>query len=199
MLSQPVWQQLEGKWIVVMDCDLQDQPEEIVRLLAKAQEDYEAILARRGQRTDSFLTMWVAHTFYRVPGYLTGQAQAPEVNNFGRHHRRLISTVLKLLESTRYFPTIMCWAGFRQTTLSVHHDVNGRPLSYTSSRRFQLSLDILISNSDKPLRLTVFFGLLLACGVLALGLIMLVHSFLGQIDVLGYASLMSLSASSQEL
>ncbi|WP_152981606.1 glycosyltransferase family 2 protein, partial [Hymenobacter sp. AT01-02] len=41
-----------GEWIVVMDCDLQDQPEEIGRLYAKAQEGFQAVLARRGQRTD---------------------------------------------------------------------------------------------------------------------------------------------------
>ncbi|TGD82979.1 glycosyltransferase family 2 protein [Hymenobacter wooponensis] len=178
-----------GEWIVVMDCDLQDQPEEIGRLLKKAQEGYEAVLARRGQRTDTFLTIWLARAFYRVLGYLTGQDQDPEVGNFGIYHRRLIDTVLQLQESTRYFPTMVRWAGFRQTSLSVPHGVNGRPPSYTLSRRFQLGLDILLSNSDKPLRLTVFLGLLLACGAFILGLVMLIRAFLGRIDVLGYASL----------
>jgi glycosyltransferase involved in cell wall biosynthesis len=178
-----------GEWVVVMDCDLQDQPEQIASLLAKAQEGYEAVLARRGQRTDPFLTIWIAKVFYKVLGYLTGQPQDPEVGNFGIYHRRLINTVLRLPESTRYFPTMVRWAGFRQTSLSVPHGVNGRPPSYSFSRRLQLGLDILLSNSDKPLRLTVFLGLLLACGAFGLGLLMLIRSFLGQIDVLGYASL----------
>jgi dolichol-phosphate mannosyltransferase len=178
-----------GEWVVVMDCDLQDQPEEIVRLLAKAEEGYEAVLARRGPRTDSFITIWVARAFYRVLGYLTGQPQDSEVGNFGIYHRKLINTVLQLPESTRYFPTMVRWAGFRQTSLPVAHGVNGRPPSYTFARRFKLGLDILLSNSDKPLRLTVFFGLLLACGAFTLGLLMLVRAFLGQIAVLGYASL----------
>nr|WP_262922283.1 glycosyltransferase family 2 protein [Hymenobacter sp. 5414T-23] len=179
----------QGEWVVVMDCDLQDQPEEILRLLTKAQDGYKAVLARRGQRTDSFLTIWVARIFYRILGYLTGQPQDPEVGNFGIYHRQLIDTVLRLPESTRYFPTMVRWAGFRQTSISVPHGINGRPPSYTFSRRFQLGLDILLSNSDKPLRLTVFFGLFLALGAFALGLVMLVRAFLGQIVVLGYASL----------
>jgi glycosyltransferase involved in cell wall biosynthesis len=178
-----------GEWIVVMDCDLQDQPEEIGNLLAKAQEGYEAVLARRGKRTDSYLTIWLAQVFYKVLGYLTGQPQDPEVGNFGVYHRRLIDTVLRLPESTRYFPTMVRWAGFRQTSISVPHGINGRPPSYSFSRRFELGLDILLSNSDKPLRLAVFFGLLLACAAFGLGLVMLIRSFLGQIVVLGYASL----------
>src|SRR5450759_613568 len=41
-----------GDWVVVMDCDLQDQPEEIPRMYAKAQEGYEIVVARRGRRNE---------------------------------------------------------------------------------------------------------------------------------------------------
>lgn len=40
-------QHARGQWIVVMDCDLQDQPEEIPNLFAKAQEGYDMVLAKR--------------------------------------------------------------------------------------------------------------------------------------------------------
>ncbi|SNR70153.1 glycosyltransferase family 2 protein [Hymenobacter mucosus] len=178
-----------GEWIVVMDCDLQDQPEEIGRLYAKAQEGFQAVLARRGQRTDHPFTVWRAKMFYSLLSYLTGQSQDPEVGNFGIYHRQLIDTVLQLRESTRYFPTMVRWAGFKQASLPVAHGHSGRPTSYTLARRLQLGLDILLSYSDKPLRLTVYFGLLLASGAFLLGLIMLTRALLGKIDVLGYASL----------
>lgn len=179
----------QGQWVVVLDCDLQDQPEEIGRLWEKAQEGYEAVLARRGRRTDSAFTVWRARAFYAVLGYLTGQAQDPEVGNFGIYHRRLIDTVLQLRESTRYFPTMVRWAGFRQTSLPVQHGHSERPTSYSLSRRLQLALDILLTYSDKPLRLAVYFGLLLAAMAFGLGLIMLIRALQGQIVVLGYASL----------
>src|SRR5687767_10024713 len=43
-----------GQWTVVMDCDLQDQPEDIGLLLAKAREGYDIVLARRAARQDSW-------------------------------------------------------------------------------------------------------------------------------------------------
>ncbi|GGG58460.1 glycosyltransferase family 2 protein [Hymenobacter glacieicola] len=178
-----------GEWVVVLDCDLQDQPEEISQLWGKAQEGYEAVLARRGRRTDSVFTVWPARAFYAVLGYLTGQAQDPEVGNFGIYHRRLIDTVLQLRESTRYFPTMVRWAGFRQTSLPVQHGRSQRPTSYSLGRRLQLALDIMLSYSDKPLRLAVYFGLLLASGAFGLGILMLIRALQGQIVVLGYASL----------
>ena len=178
-----------GEWVIVMDCDLQDQPEEIPRLLAKAQEGYEAVLARRGARTDAATVRGGSRAFYRVLAYLTGEPQDPEVGNFGIYHRQLIEAVLRLRESTRYFPTMVRWAGFRQTSLPVAHGVGTRPSSYSLARRLQLALDILLTYSDKPLRLAVYFGLLLSGGAFLLGLIMLGRYLLGQITVPGYASL----------
>lgn len=179
----------KGQWIVVMDCDLQDQPEEIVLLLAKARQGYQGVLARRGSRTDAAVVRGGSRLFYRVLGYLTGEHQDPEVGNFGIYHRQLIDAVLRLRESTRYFPTMVRWAGFRQTSLSVSHGVGTRPSSYSLARRLQLALDILLTYSDKPLRLAVYFGLLLSGGAFLLGLVMLGRYALGQITVPGYASL----------
>lgn len=178
-----------GEWVVVMDCDLQDQPEEIVRLLNCAQQGYEAVLARRGPRTDGILVRSGSRVFYKVLAYLTGEPQDPQVGNFGIYHRRLIGALLRLRESTRYFPTMVRWTGFRQTSLPVTHGAATRPSSYSLTRRLQLAFDIMLTYSDKPLRLAVYFGLSLSGGALLLGLTMFVRYLLGQITVAGYASL----------
>ena len=47
-------QKARGRWVVVMDCDLQDQPSEIPKLLQKAKEGYDVVLARRVDRKDSW-------------------------------------------------------------------------------------------------------------------------------------------------
>lgn len=46
--------QARGEWIVVMDCDMQDQPKEIVKLFGKTKDGYDVVLARRVQRKDTF-------------------------------------------------------------------------------------------------------------------------------------------------
>jgi len=43
-----------GRWVVIMDCDLQDRPEEITRLWAKAQEGHDIVVGRRVKRQDRF-------------------------------------------------------------------------------------------------------------------------------------------------
>ncbi|MCX7136112.1 MAG: glycosyltransferase family 2 protein, partial [Proteobacteria bacterium] len=56
----------DGDWVVVMDCDLQDRPEEIPRLYAKAQEGHEIVVARRGKRSDPLLKRLSSWLYYSV-------------------------------------------------------------------------------------------------------------------------------------
>ena len=179
-----------GEWVVVMDCDLQDRPEEIPALFAAAQRGYDLVLARRTVRRDSWHQKLLSRLFYRVLSYLTDVPQSPEVANFGIYHRQVIQAVLRMRESIRYFPTMVRWVGFRTGYLEVEHA--SRPAgasSYFLSRRLQLGLDILLANSDKPLRLTVKWGLLLAGGAFAFVPVTLLRYWLGQITQPGYMSL----------
>ena len=176
--------------MVVLDCDLQDRPEEIPALFAAAQRGYDLVLARRTVRRDSWHQKLLSRLFYRVLSYLTEVPQSLEVANFGIYHRQVIQAVLLMRESIRYFPTMVRWVGFRAGYLEVEHA--RRPAgasSYSLSRRLQLGLDILLANSDKPLRLAVKWGLLLAGGSFAFVPVTLLRYWLGQIMQPGYTIL----------
>ena len=180
-----------GEWVVVMDCDLQDQPEEIPALFAAARQGYDLVLAQRTMRRDSWHKKLLSRLFYRVLSYLTEVPQRPEVANFGIYHRKVINAVLAMRENIRYFPTMVRWVGFRTGYLEVAHA--RRPAggsTYSLARRLQLGLDILLANSDKPLRLTVKWGLLLAGGAFLFVPVTLLRYWLGQISQPGYTSLM---------
>ena len=155
-----------GEWVVVLDCDLQDRPEEIPALFAAARSGYDAVLARRTTRRDSWHKKLLSRLFYRLLSYLTEVPQNPEVANFGIYHRKVIDAVRAMRENIRYFPTMVRWVGFRTGCLDVEHARRPAGTStYKLGRRLQLAIDILLANSDKPLRLTVKWGLLLAGGL----------------------------------
>ena len=179
-----------SEWVVVLDCDLQDRPEEIPALFAKARQGYDLVLARRTHRQDSRSQKLLSQLFYRVLSYLTETPQDPAVANFGIYHRKVIGAVLAMRESIRYFPTMVRWVGFRVGYLDVTHAERpaGRS-SYAISQRLHLGLDILLANSDKPLRLTVKLGLILSGGAFLLVPITLVRYWVGQITQPGYTSL----------
>jgi dolichol-phosphate mannosyltransferase len=55
-----------------MDCDLQDQPEEIAKLYNKVMQGYDIVLAQRINRQDGIFKRFLSKVFYRTLGYLTG-------------------------------------------------------------------------------------------------------------------------------
>ncbi|GAB3317796.1 hypothetical protein GCM10027511_28510 [Hymenobacter humi] len=97
----------QGEWVIVMDCDLQDRPEEIPVLFAAAQRGYDLVLARRTDRQDSWSQKLLSKVFYRVLSYLTDTPQDSAVANFGIYHRKVIASVRTMRESIRYFPTMV--------------------------------------------------------------------------------------------
>ncbi|MBK7382218.1 MAG: glycosyltransferase family 2 protein [Flavobacteriales bacterium] len=183
---------VSGDAVVVMDCDLQDRPEEIPRLLEEMRKGYDVVLARRVDRKDGFFKKLFSRLFYRTLGYLTGSEQDETVGNFGIYSAAVITEVRRLRESIRYFPTMVKWVGFRTTKLDVEHA--GRTVgksSYNLNRMLRLAMDIILAYSDKPLRLLVKFGVIVAVLSLVLVVYTLVQWALGDITVLGYASLIT--------
>lgn len=179
-----------GRWTVVMDADLQDLPEEIPHLLSKAMHGYDAVLARRINRKDSRWEIALSAGFYRFFRYMTGTPLDPAVGNFGVYHRKVIQAILQMRESIRYFPAQVQWVGFRQGYFNVSHGKSAVSSSnYGFRSKFHLGLNALMAFSDKPLRLTIKLGFLIASIGFIFALTTLIRYFTGSIVVPGYASL----------
>ncbi|WP_041693915.1 MULTISPECIES: glycosyltransferase family 2 protein [Emticicia] len=180
----------KGEWIVVMDCDLQDRPDEIPHLLNKAKEGYELVFAQRQIRQDGFFKKLSSKLFYKIFSYLTDTIQDSSVANFGIYHRKVIDAVVSLGDRIRFFPTMTQWVGFRKAYLPVKHDerASGKS-SYSWAKLIELAFNNIISFSDKPLRLTVRLGLMMSLVAILLGIGYLYLYFSNQIKQLGFASI----------
>ena len=179
-----------GKWVIVMDCDLQDQPSEIPKLLAKAKAGFDVVLARRVQRQDCWFKRVGSRAFYKVLSYLTETKQDPSVANFGVYSHKAVAAINTMSETIRYFPTMVRWVGFRSTSVSVEHAArpDGRT-TYNFRKLLNLALAICLAYSDKPLRLVVKTGFVVSAIGFVFAAFTLVKAFRGEIEVLGYASL----------
>jgi len=180
-----------GEWVVVMDCDLQDRPEEIVRLYEKAQEGFDIVYARRRDRQDSFLKKLSSRIFYFVLGYLTDTKIDASVANFGIYHRRVIQAVLQMKESLRYFPVMVRWVGFHSTHIDVEHNERfSGDTSYSLIKLLRLSLGVMVSFSDKPLHIIVTTGCLVSLVSALSALVIFIKALINGFPVEGWASLM---------
>jgi dolichol-phosphate mannosyltransferase len=179
-----------GEWVVVMDCDLQDRPEEISKLYSKAMAGFDIVLARRLNRNDSFFKRTVSKAFYAMLGYLTDTKQDPTIANFGIYNKKVIGAINGMKESLRYFPVMVRWVGFNSTAIDIEHSSRKYGEStYTLGKLVKLALNVIVSFSDKPLRLTVQLGMGLSGLSLVYALFIALHAVIVGRIVLGWASL----------
>ncbi len=169
-----------GEWVVVMDCDLQDQPEEIEKMYAKTHEGYAVVVGSRQMRHDSALRRLFSWGFYTTLGYLSDTKQDRTVANFGIYHRRVINAVLSLHGHMRYFSVMVRWVGFRTAVVPVQHAMrHGGKTGYSLKKLFSLATDIILAYSDKPLRVIVKFGAFITALATLYMVFVVVRSLLG--------------------
>jgi glycosyltransferase involved in cell wall biosynthesis len=182
--------QAKGEWIVVMDCDLQDQPEEIEKLYNKALEGFDVVFAKRNNRKDGFFKKSTSKMFSALFNYLAGTKFDNEIANFGIYNRKVIVSVLNIGDYIKSFPLFVYFTGFKSTAIIVEHAPReSGTSSYTFSKLISLAFNTIISYSNKPLKIFVKFGMLISLFSIIGGIVNLILYFEGKIKVSGYSSI----------
>jgi glycosyltransferase involved in cell wall biosynthesis len=182
--------QAKGEWIVVMDCDLQDQPEEIEKLYNKALEGFDVVFAKRNNRKDGFFKKNTSKMFSTLFNYLAGTKFDNEIANFGIYNKKVIVSVLNIGDYIKSFPLFVYFSGFKSTAIIVEHAPReSGTSSYTLSKLMSLAFNTIISYSNKPLKIFVKFGMLISLFSIIGGIVNLILYFEGKIKVSGYSSI----------
>ena len=180
----------KGDWVVVMDCDMQDQPKEIAKLYKKALEGYDIVLGQRENRKDKFLKKLSSKLFYKVFNYLSGANFDNNVANFGIYHQKTIKSILDMKDYVKFFSLFINWIGFKSVSIPIEHGEREEGKStYSVGRLFKQAFNVIISFSDKPLRLFINFGLSISILSFVLGIYYLYLSITHKITQPGFSSL----------
>jgi dolichol-phosphate mannosyltransferase len=179
----------KGEWVIVMDCDLQDRPDEIPNLYAKAQEDFYIVQARRVERQDTLLKKTSSRIFHKVFAYLSGEKTDSAIGNFGIYHKKVIEKYRQMREQCGIFFFMISFLGFKKTTLDVKHSkrFEGKS-SYNFRKLLDLSIDIAISNSNKLLKLTIKTGFIISILSFLLAIYNIIALFAGIITLEGFTT-----------
>lgn len=181
-----------GDWVVVMDCDLQDRPEEIINLYQKAQEGYDVVFARRAVRKDSPLKVFVSKMFYSIYSFATNSKYDPAICNFSIASRTVIDSYCSMRESHRAYVAYLKWLGFKQTSIDVEHNERHEgKSSYNFKKRMKMAMEILISQSDKVLKFTMMLGFIITLVSLIAAVVLVINYFVNHV-LSGWTSTMVL-------
>lgn len=181
----------KGEWVVIMDCDLQDQPEEIPILYQKAQEGFDVVVGLRRSRQDSFFKKICSRLFYKVFSYFTSLKVNNRIGNFGIYARKVIRSISALKEQNQSFGLFSLWVGYRRIEVEIEHA--RRPQgksSYTFRLMVWLALDSIASHSNRLLHLSIKLGFMFSLSAILYTIWLIVRYYTWDTPVAGWTSVM---------
>jgi len=181
----------KGDWIVVMDGDLQDQPEEIIKLYNKVKEGFDVAVGIRYERQDNILKKLSSRIFFIIFNFMIGHENDSRIANFGIYRKKVIEYYLEMKEQNRLFPLFISWLGFKTAKIEIEHAQrkHGRS-SYNYYKLLKLASTSIISHSNKPLKFSIKFGIAVSFLSFLYGIRIIYRYFFYGISAEGWSSIM---------
>ena len=153
-----------GNYVVLMDSDLQDRPEDICQLINRMEEaDTDMAIARWITRKDSFLKKSASKLFFFVSRYTTGIKYESGLGVFRVIRRDILDQIIGIPENTGTILSLMFWSGIDYSVVDLERDKRFAGSSgYNLTKMLRLTADRVFSYSLFPIRLATRMGLLLA-------------------------------------
>ena len=180
-----------GDAVVIMDSDLQDDPEAIGEMIDRWREGYDVVYALRRNRKESRMKKFLFAGFHRVLSRVASIAIPADAGNFGLIDRRVADMILALGERDRYFPGLRSWVGLKQTGIEVERNARyDRKARVSLGGLFRLAKTAIFSFSAMPLTLFHVIGVAAAAVFACLGAFSLYCKFFTELAIPGWTSYM---------
>ncbi len=161
--------QTNGQWAVVMDCDLEDPPEEIPRLYREAQDGFDVVFAKRRARQHSLFRRLASKVYFALLGVFSKTVIVGEYANLSIISRKVIDAFLRVTDLDRQYLLILYWLGFKSTAIEYDQEnrFHGRS-SYTLRALIAHAFNGLFFQTTVFLHWIVYLGF----GISLLGLLL---------------------------
>lgn len=150
-----------GEAVISMDCDLQDPPEVIEKMITKWLEGNHIVYARRQNfRKDNFLKKAGSKIYYRIMGKFTGIDIPKNVGDFRLVDKKVLAEINQMPEHSRYLRGMVAWTGFKYAFVDYNRPDRQKGVSnYTLGKLAKLGMDGVFNFSMLPLRIGFILGL----------------------------------------
>jgi glycosyltransferase involved in cell wall biosynthesis len=154
---------ISGDAVIIMDDDLQDPPEFVPNLINKYNEGYDIVYAIKTKRKEGFLKRFSYKLFYKILARLSDIPIPQDSGDFCIMSREIVTILNGMNERGRFIRGLRAWVGYKQIGIECPRGKRhaGEP-AYTLSKMIKLSLDGIFSFSNKPLKVTSWFGFIMS-------------------------------------
>jgi dolichol-phosphate mannosyltransferase len=151
-----------GNAIIVIDADLQDPPEVMLKMIEKWKEGYEVVYGKRTKREgETFFKKFTAKMYYRLLKSMTSVDVPVDTGDFRLIDRKVCDALIALPEKNRYVRGLVSWVGYKQTCVEfVRQERFAGETKYPLKKMIKLALDGITALSYKPLVIAGPLGIL---------------------------------------
>lgn len=110
-----------GEIIITLDADLQDQPEDIPKLIANLDKGYDLVSGWKAERYDSLPRIFASRVFNLTASWLTGVKIHDFNCGFKAYKREVISELKLYGDLYRFIPALVAWQGFKVGEVKISH------------------------------------------------------------------------------
>lgn len=154
-----------GELVVLMDCDLQDDPAYIAEMYELFDGSIDYVLSIRKNRRQNLLRRIVGRFFYRIYNWIAGTDIDGNIGPLSMLSRRFVDAYLSFGTYQRIYFTTVNWLGFKGKVLEVENNERHSGVSsYSVSKLVKFALNIIIANSDRLLNASIVIGLTFMTG-----------------------------------
>lgn len=186
----------QGQAIIVMDADLQDSPEIVLKMVQKWQQGYEVVYAKRLSRDgETAFKKITATVFYRLLNRMTQVDIPVDTGDFRLIDRKALYTLNQMRESDRFVRGMVSWLGFKQTAVEYHRSERfAGETKYPLKNMIRLALAAILGFSDLPIRLAVFFGGIISGCSFSYACFVLIKTLITGRETSGWTSLITVTS-----
>jgi len=179
-----------ARWYVIMDCDLQDAPEDILRLYAKAIEGYDVVTGVRAKEGHRHFKRGSSRLFYALFKILSGVRLDWSIGNFRIFSNAVAEGFRDMREQLRFVPASFEWMGFETAYIDLPHHARAEgQSSYTFGKLMRLATNTILAHSQVPLNVVAVLGFVMSGITFLVALIYFGRALLFGTTVAGWSSL----------
>ena len=182
----------EGDAVVLIDADLQDPPELIAQLLHKWEQGFDVVYATRSNRLgESKVKKITARLFYKVISKMTNIVIPENTGDFRLLDKRVVASLKRLPERTRFMKGLFAWVGFRQTFIMYERQPRfAGTTAWNYWKLWNFALDGITSFSFLPLKVWSYLGGVVSIFSFIYAVFLILRYFIIDVGVPGYTSTM---------
>lgn len=172
------FENVRGEYIILMDADLQDKPENIPTLLAQLNDDVDIVYTVMEEPVKGCLTLVTSRLYHYCFSKLTNMGVPKNVGTFRAFNRKVLNALRKYPERKILYGPLMFYIGFKTCIIEIdRHNSPDQKSSYTFTKRLALAVDSLITYTNLPYKIFSWTGTLVLLGVGAYAIIVVLQYF----------------------